>query len=293
MRPIQSIYGIIDQTAIIEMAKASGLELIESNLRNPLLTSTFGTGLLILDALDKGCRQFVIGIVGSATNDGGTGMLKALGVQFLNIKGTAITPIGGNLLQIKRIDLSQIDHRLSQCNIQVACDVTNPLLGKNGASHVYATQKGADNKMIITLEENMKHFSNLTSELIGKDLSNQSGAGAAGGLGFGLIAYLNAQLTSGFSVVSKWLAIEESIQEADLIITGEGHIDGQSKMGKVPFGIAQLAQKHNKPVICIVGNKTNDADKLLKQGIKSIYTLVNKDIDSEGRVGVRLHPVQH
>ncbi len=273
-RPIEAAYGMVGSTAIIEMARASGLELLKPEERNPLKTSTYGTGQLILDALNQGCRHFIIGIGGSATNDGGAGMLQALGVRFLGGDGNEIQVEGGNLDDIARIDNSNLDSRIVQSKIRVACDVTNPLLGENGASHVFAAQKGADKSMIETLEMGLANFSEKTRQIVGQDFSLMPGAGAAGGIGFGLMAYLGAQLRSGFEIVSEWVGLEEEIQKSDLIITGEGKIDEQSRYGKVPSGVAQLAKKHGKPVICIAGQRGNVRE--IEKDFKGIYSLMKK-----------------
>ena len=278
-RKTQSSYGIVANTAIIEMAKASGLELLTPEERNPLKTSTFGTGEMIRDALDRGCRDFIIGIGGSATNDGGTGMLQALGIKFLDDEGKEIQARGEMLSEIEAMYTTNLDARIKQSKIQVACDVTNPLLGENGASKVFARQKGADDQMIEILENGLIHFSEKTFELIGKDVSKVTGAGAAGGLGFGLMAYLGAELKSGFDIISEKVRLEEEIQKADLIITGEGKIDEQSRFGKVPWSVSQLGKKYNKPVICIAGQKGKVTE--IEEDFEGIYCLMNEGMDIE------------
>ena len=278
-KKIRSSYGVVDQTAIIEMARVSGLELLSLEERNPLKTSTFGTGELIKDALDRGCRDFIIGIGGSATNDGGTGMLQALGANFLDSDGNNILVKGENLREIQEIGVSQLDPRIKDSKIQAACDVSNPLLGSNGASHVFAPQKGADDKMVEALENGLTHFSKKTFELFEQDFSNIPGAGAAGGIGFGLMAYLGAELKSGFDIIAEWVGLEKEIQKADLIITGEGKIDEQSRLGKVPWGVAQWAKKYGKPVICISGQKGEVGE--IEKDFEGIYSLMEEGMDLE------------
>lgn len=279
LRPIQSKFGILDRTAIIEMAEASGLQLLKPNERNPLLTSTFGTGELIKHALDHKCNQIIICIGGSATNDGGMGALRALGVRFLDENHQEIKPGGGSLENLRAIDFSKMDRRIRRCRVKVACDVTNPLLGDTGASKVFAAQKGADPLQIEILEKSLSHFAEITRFVVSHDVSNKPGAGAAGGLGFGLMAYLNAKLESGFKIISELVELEKQIKKTDLIITGEGKIDNQTKYGKVPWGVMQLAKKHKKPIIAICGIKGDGADELV--GFQEIYSLVSDSITKE------------
>ncbi|MCI6151683.1 glycerate kinase [Fusobacterium perfoetens] len=273
---IKSSFGILgdSNTAILEMASASGLELIPREKRNPLITTTYGTGELIKGALDKGVSTILIGIGGSATNDGGAGMIQALGGKLLDNNGKEIGFGGGELSKIEKIDLSGIDKRLKNVKIIVACDVQNPLTGPNGASHIFGKQKGANENERILLDNNLKHFSQIIKRDLGKDIENISGAGAAGGLGGGLIAFLNSKLRKGIDIVIEYSKLEEKLKDADLVITGEGCIDGQTRFGKTPYGVAKLSQKYNIPVIGIAGSVGKDIDILYKCGFTSIFSIL-------------------
>ncbi len=278
MRSIDAEYGILGdkETAIIEMSKVSGLELLSSKEKNPWITTTYGTGELIRDALNKDCKKLIIGIGGSATNDGGAGMIEALGGKLLTPNGKQINKGGGGLQQLATIDLSDLDNRLSECQVIIACDVTNPLLGKNGASFVFARQKGANSEMIKLLEENLSHYANIIQQEIGKDISDVPGTGAAGGLGAGLMAFLNAELKPGFDIIRDILNLDNYIKQADLIFTAEGKVDFQTQFGKTPFGVAQVAKKFDKPVICLAGSIGEGAEVLYNKGISSIFSIINK-----------------
>lgn len=278
MRLIDAEYGILGdkETAIIEMSKVSGLELLSSKEKNPWITTTYGTGELIRDALNKDCKKLIIGIGGSATNDGGAGMIEALGGKLLTTDGKQIGKGGGALQQLATIDLTNLDNRLSECQVIIACDVTNPLLGKNGASFVFAEQKGANSEMIKLLEENLSHYANIIQQEIGKDISDIPGTGAAGGLGAGLMAFLNAELKPGFDIIRDILNLDNYIKQADLIFTAEGKVDFQTQFGKTPFGVAQVAKKFDKPVICLAGSIGEGAEVLYNKGISSIFSIINK-----------------
>lgn len=278
MRSIDAEYGILNdnETAIIEMSKVSGLELLSSKEKNPWITTTYGTGELIRDALDKACKKLIIGIGGSATNDGGAGMIEALGGKLLTADGKQIEKGGGGLQQLATINLTNLDKRLSECKVLIACDVTNPLLGKNGASFVFARQKGANSEMIKLLEENLSHYANIIKQEIGKDISDEPGAGAAGGIGAGLMAFLNADLKPGFDIVRNILNLDKYVKQADLIFTAEGKVDFQTQFGKTPFGVAQIAKKYNKPVICLAGSIGEGAEVLYNKGVSSIFSIISK-----------------
>ena len=251
---IDARYGIVNETvAVIEMAEASGLSLIPEKNRNPLATSSYGTGQLILHALNKGCKKIIMGIGGSATNDGGVGMATALGAKFLDEKGKELKYGGGVLDKLHHIDINNLDERVNGVEFIVACDVNNPLYGENGASKIFAPQKGADLKMVEKLDKNLYHYSNIIEQDLGKKVGNIPGAGAAGGLGAGLMAFCNAKLSRGIDVVLDMLDIDERIKKADIIITGEGRIDSQTVCGKVPIGIAGRAKQFDKPVFAIAG----------------------------------------
>lgn len=273
MEIIKTQYGISPDgnTAFIEMAAISGLPLIRKEQQNPMETTTYGTGELILDALQKGCTRFIVGIGGSATNDAGTGMLQALGFKFLNQNGEVLGQGGKILAEIKYIGHSQASPLLKNAHFIVACDVTNPFYGPEGAAFVYAKQKGADDIMIEQLDKGMQSFANIIKRETGKDISSIPGSGAAGGLGGGMLAFLNAELKSGADLILEYCRFEEQISDADLIITGEGSIDRQSLMGKIPGKVLQIAQRHKIPVIAIAGI-AKDKDILIQAGFKGIYT---------------------
>jgi len=279
---VEAFYGILkDGTAVIEMAACAGLYLIPEEKRNPLKTTTYGVGELIKLALDKGCRKFIIGIGGSATNDGGVGMAQALGVKFLDKYGNEIGFGGGELHKIEKIDISSIDKRIYESEFIVASDVDNPLCGEKGASYVYGPQKGATPEMIKILDENLKHLAYETKKVIGKDYSEVPGAGAAGGLGFGLMAFLNAKLKRGIEIIIETARLEEKIKEVDLVITGEGNTDFQTAFGKAPAGIAKLAKKYNKPVIILSGGLGKDYKSLYDIGVTALFSITNRPMSLE------------
>lgn len=277
---IESYYGILEdkKTAVIEMAAASGLPLAGEK-KNPLKTTTYGTGQLIFDALEKGCTKIIIGIGGSATNDGGIGMAAALGVKFLDIEGNDVTYNGDGIGKIHTINMEGLDQRIKSCNIEVACDVDNPLYGKDGAAYVYASQKGADEDMIKKLDDNLKLYASKVKEYLNIDIQLLKGAGAAGGLGAGLVAFLGAKLRSGIDIILDNANFEDEIKNADLIITGEGKIDSQSLRGKVPIGVAKRSRKYNIPVIAIVGYIDDDVDLVYNMGIDAIFSINRKPQD--------------
>jgi len=286
MRSINSFFGVLGdiKTAIIEMAAASGIELLKENDRNPWLTSTYGTGELINHALDMNCEKLVIGVGGSSTNDAGTGMAQALGVRFLDNTGGEVAAGGGNLGQIAVIDMSGLDKRLSRCKILVACDVDNPFYGPRGAALTYALQKGADKEMAKKLDDNMRHFADKISEILGISIQNIKGAGAAGGLAGGLMAFLKAELKPGFEVIKDIINLENEIRKADIVVTGEGKIDSQTQFGKVPFGVARIAARHKKPVIAIAGSLGDKADELYEKIFDLIIPLARNPSDIEDAI---------
>jgi glycerate 2-kinase len=269
-------YGLLGegQTAVIEMASASGLELIKLEDRDPLVTTTFGTGELIKDALDKGVSRILIGIGGSATNDGGAGMLQALGVSFKDKNGQELTFGGGALNQLVSIDLSGLDKRIENVHIDVACDVTNPLIGENGASAIFGPQKGATPEVVKLLDENLAHYAEGIKRELGKDIAHTEGAGAAGGLGIGLMAFLNANLKKGVDLVIEYTGLEDKMAGADYVFTGEGSIDGQTLFGKTPFGVASIARKYSIPVIAFAGRIGNGVEPLYEHGFTSIIGIL-------------------
>ncbi len=274
-RKISATYGIINHTsAIMEMAEASGLPLLKTHERDPLKTSSYGTGEMIYDALERGIRSFVIGIGGSATNDGGTGMLSALGYRFFDEKGNVLSPHGGNLLSINHMDASEVHPGLKETSFTIACDVNNPLYGKDGATYVYGPQKGAHGNTLKILDNGLKHLASIIEAHTGIDPSHVEGSGAAGGLGAAFYAVLNATLRSGISIVFDALNVEGAIQTSDLVITGEGQIDKQTLMGKGPGGIISLANKHAKPVIALAAAITDDAYEL-NDNVDGLFTVAN------------------
>ncbi len=265
-------YGIAADTAIIEMAQAAGLELVPPHFRNPMNTSTFGVGEMIVDALNRGCRHIIMCIGGSATNDGGLGMLRALGARIYDIYGNELPGSGSSLPQVAKINLDNFDKRLSLCSVDVACDVDNPLHGPNGAARVFARQKGADDTMIEVLDVGLQNYGELLRTITGRDIASLPGAGAAGGLGAALVAILHANLKRGIDVVLDTIHFDTIIQGAQLIITGEGHIDLQTLSGKAPLGVLQHGLKAHIPVIAVAG-QTDHQQQLLEAGFTAIYTI--------------------
>ncbi|SFR14181.1 MULTISPECIES: glycerate 2-kinase [unclassified Enterobacter] len=262
------------KTAFIEMAAASGLALVPPELRNPLITTSRGTGELILHALDHGARNIIIGIGGSATNDGGAGMVQALGAKLCDANGTSIGYGGGSLNTLNTIDISGLDPRLKACAIRVACDVTNPLIGEKGASRIFGPQKGATEALIVELDNNLAHYASVIKKSLRVDVKDVPGSGAAGGMGAALMAFLGAELRSGIEIVTEALNLEEHIHDCTLVVTGEGRIDSQTINGKVPMGIATVAKKYHKPVIGIAGSLTHDVGVVHTCGIDAVFSVL-------------------
>ena len=280
---IQTYWGMVDagQTAVVEMAKANGIHLLAAEKRNPMLTTTYGTGEMIKRALDLGVKKIIMGSGGSITNDGGAGMAQALGVQFLNHAGELIQVCGGNLDQVKSMDLSGLDPRLVDTEIIIASDVNNPLCGPNGASIIFGPQKGATPEMIKQLDQNLGHFADVVAGQIGCDYRHVAGAGAAGGLGFGLMAFTAASIRSGVELMIEQVQLSEKIAQADYVLTGEGKIDSQTSLGKTPFGVAQLARKFNKPVIAFAGLVGEGIEDLFESGFSQIVGINPPDCPLE------------
>lgn len=276
-------YGILGdgQTAVIEMAEASGLPLVPKEKRDPLKTTTYGTGELILDALEKGAKAIIIGIGGSATVDGGAGMAQALGVQFLQKNGKVITEhgSGGMLDKITGIDMSGVDRRLKGVRITIASDVRNPLCGRKGAAQVFGPQKGATPTMVETLDRNLKHLSDVIKSDLGFDVANRPGAGAAGGLGAGLVAFAKAKMKSGVELVVDVTGLYKHLKGADLVITGEGRVDFQTAFGKTPAGVAKAAKRFKVPVVAIGGGLADDARGVFEHGIHGLASSAARDMD--------------
>ena len=277
MRDIDSFYGISGdgKTAVIEMAAASGLPLLSPDERNPLKATTFGTGELIKDALEKGCWEFIIGIGGSATNDAGTGMLSALGYIFLDENGNELEPNGENLINIKSFKDDKVMKEVSEAKFLIACDVDNPFYGTNGAAHVYGKQKGATGDIIKILDDGMRNFSNVIEKIKKTDISNISGSGAAGGLGGAFTAFFNSELKPGIDIITEKIELENKINGSDYVITGEGRIDFQSAMGKTPSGVAKLAKKYGIPVIAIGGSVDDEIGNIYDCGITAAFSIID------------------
>jgi glycerate 2-kinase len=275
---ITACYGLSGdgKTAIIEMAAASGLALVAPAMRNPLKTTSYGTGELIKAALDAGVARLIVGIGGSATNDGGAGMLQALGVRLLDSAGHDIGFGGGSLAQLDRIDAGDMDQRRKRCLIEVACDVDNPLTGPEGASAMYGPQKGATPEMVAELDANLGRFADRIREKFGIEVNTVPGAGAAGGMGAALLAFLNARLRPGIDIVMDAAGLDAAVRDADLVITGEGRMDSQTVHGKAPIGVARVAKRHGKPVIGIAGTVSPDAGVLHLHGIDALFSVLNQ-----------------
>jgi len=293
--PVKACYGLTrdGKTAIIEMAAASGLALVAPGRRNPLKTTTYGTGELIKTALDAGVSHLIIGIGGSATNDGGAGMLQALGVKLLDNAGREIGFGGSALANLERIDICGLDLRLKACRIEAACDVDNPLTGPKGASVVFGPQKGATPEMVTQLDANLAHYAGLISRDLGVQVETVPGAGAAGGMGAALLAFLGARLRPGIEIVMEAVGLEAHVRDADLVITGEGRIDSQTIHGKTPIGVARVAKRYNKPVIGIAGCLADDAGVVHEQGIDAVFSVLSQvgsveEAMSKAAVNVRI-----
>lgn len=274
--PVNAFYGLSGdmRCAYIEMAAASGLESVPPTRRNPLLTTSWGTGELIRHALDAGVSQIIIGIGGSATNDGGAGMAQALGAKLLSAGQQQIAPGGGALETLARIDLSELDPRLADCRIDVACDVTNPLTGPQGASAVFGPQKGATAAMIERLDRGLQHFAQIIDRDLDIDVLSLEGGGAAGGMGAALYAFCGANLRPGIEIVTDALGVADLVADADLVITGEGRIDSQTIHGKVPVGVAKVAKRFNVPVIGIAGSLTADVGVVHQHGLDAVFSVL-------------------
>lgn len=278
---VEAFYGLLGdgKTAVIEMAAASGLPLVPEGKKNPLKTTTYGTGELIASALEQGVEKIIIGIGGSATNDAGVGMAQALGADILDKNGEQIDFGGGSLNQIEEINLKKLDSRLKDVEILAACDVDNPLYGEDGAAYVYAPQKGANPEMVKTLDENLRHFNRAVIKELGKNTNKIPGAGAAGGLGAGLVAFLNAELKAGVNIILDLINFESRLKNVNLVITGEGMLDGQSIYGKTPVGVSRSAAKKDIPVIAIAGTLGEGVEKVLAHGIDAYFSIIDRPAD--------------
>lgn len=277
---VDAVYGVIEseedssKTAIIEMSAAAGITLVPEKSRNPMNTTTYGVGELILDAIERGCRHFIVGIGGSATNDGGVGMLQALGYDFLTREGKAISYGGDGLRELASIEDVNVHPKLKECTFKVACDVTNPLCGENGSSAIFGPQKGATPEMVQELDQLLLHYAELSKEMNANADRFYPGTGAAGGMGFAFLTYTNAALESGIQIVLTETKLEELIKTADFVVTGEGRLDGQTALGKAPIGVASLAKKHQKKVLAFAGAVTPDAKECNQHGIDAFFPIL-------------------
>ena len=281
--PVKCDYGIIEnsKTAIIEMSGAAGITLIPQQMRNPLHTTTYGVGEVIKDAISKGCRRFIVGIGGSATNDGGIGMLQALGFDFLNASGKQVSFGAKGLSELESISDEHVMSELKDCEFHIACDVTNTICGDHGCSAVFGPQKGATPTMIMQMDKWLSWYAALSREKFPKANPKQAGTGAAGGLGFAFLTFTNAVLESGIKLVLDETKLEDYIKDADIVITGEGCLDGQTAMGKAPVGVARLAKRYNKTVIAFAGSVTKEAIECNQQGIDAFFPILRSIITLE------------
>ena len=277
---VEAVYGIIEskddlsKTAIIEMSAAAGITLVPEESRNPMNTTTYGVGELILDAIERGCRHFIVGIGGSATNDGGVGMLQVLGYDFVTQEGKAISYGGNGLRELASIEESNVHPTLKECTFKVACDVTNPLCGENGSSAIFGPQKGATPEMVQELDQLLLHYAELSKNINSHSNRFYPGTGAAGGMGFAFLTYTNATLESGIQIVLTETNLEELIATTDFVVTGEGRLDGQTALGKAPIGVAALAKKYQKKVLAFAGAVTPDAKECNQHGIDAFFPIL-------------------
>lgn len=275
--PVNACFGLLGNgdTAMIEMAQASGIELVRPETRNPLIATTFGTGELIKAALVLGVRHFIIGIGGSATNDGGAGMLQAMGIKLLDDNNQELEHGGAALAKLSHIDLAAMDERLKQCTFIAACDVNNPLTGVNGASATFGPQKGATPEMVALLDDALCHYAAIIKRDLGIEVDAVAGAGAAGGMGAALLGFLNAKLKPGIEIVMEAVELAEKVKGADLVITGEGRIDGQTAQGKTPVGVARIAKMESIPVIALAGSVGPGVEAVYEKGIDALFPVVH------------------
>jgi glycerate kinase len=275
---VEGIFGILGdgRTAVIETASASGLTLIPPGRRNPMTASTFGTGQLIMEALDRGCRKFIIGLGGSATVDGGAGLLSALGVEFTDRSGRRIPAGGGGLELLSSIDPSGMDKRIRDSEVLIACDVDNPLCGDRGAARVFGPQKGATRQMVKLLDKNLRNLADVIMKVTGRDVCSIPGAGAAGGIGAGMTAFLNASLVTGVDIILEAVGFEERVKNAGLAITGEGSMDYQTLHGKAPIGVARIAKRYGVPVVALTGGVKGDISPLYEEGITAVVSICSR-----------------
>ena len=274
--PVNAHYGYLAEknTAILEMAAAAGIILVRESEKNPLTATTYGVGEMIADAMKRGIRNFIIGIGGSATNDGGIGMLKALGYQFSDENGQDVGEGGQALERVSSIIIEKANPILKECSFHIACDVTNPLCGKNGATYIYGPQKGVTPEIAEELDKAMNHYASVTSKFLHNDYASAEGAGAAGGLGFAFLSYLNATLTPGIDLILNAVELEKELEDTDITVTGEGRLDHQTAMGKAPVGVARLAKKYGSKVVAFAGSVTPEATACNAAGIDAFFPII-------------------
>ncbi len=281
-KPTKAKYGVFrENICVIEVAETSGITLLTEGELDPLKTTTFGLGEVIKAALDKGYRSFIIGLGGSATNDGGAGMAAALGYRLLDKDGNDIAYGGGALGELEMINAENADTRIAESEFVIACDVKNPLCGENGASRIFGPQKGADEATVKVLDDNLKNFARVIKDCLGKDIAEVPGSGAAGGLGGGAIAFLNGRLAEGITIMTELSELDQKIKTADLVITGEGKCDGQTLNGKTPYGVARIARKYDVPVVMLAGIVGKGAEALYQNGVSKIYCIKPDDVTVE------------
>ena len=269
------------KTAVIEVAEACGLHLILPKDRNPMIASSFGVGELLLSAIDEGAEHIIIGLGGSATNDGGLGFLKAIGIRFLDSHGNELTEGLASLNKLFDIDIDSMDSRLKNVSFEIACDVDNPLTGDQGASAIFGPQKGADNLMIKKLDSLLSHYARIVSNKLSNDVSMQPGAGAAGGMGYGFLTFLKAQQKSGIHIILEKLNFNQYLLNADLVVTGEGRFDNQSDRGKAPMGVINFSKRHNCNIFVIAGSVENDKASEIKYGIDKVFSVTSNEVSIE------------
>ena len=279
--PVYAQYAVLmdSKTAVLEMAQAAGLPMVPPHLRDPRCTTTYGVGELIKLAIQDGCRNFIVGIGGSATNDAGIGMLQALGFEFLDAQGCAVQGVGGELINIVSVKTENCLPELAECSFKVACDVNNPLFGTNGAAYIYGPQKGATIEIVRELDAGLVHFAEVVQRDLDKDVAQVAGSGAAGGLGYAFMAFLGAELRSGIELILAEINLQSDLAGADFVITGEGRLDAQTAMGKAPVGVAKLAKQHGARVIALAGCTTDDALQCNQAGIDAYFSVVNTAMD--------------
>jgi glycerate kinase len=287
MRDIKASYGILGDhvTAVIETSAASGIALLTKEERNPMITTSYGTGELIVNALNKGIRKFIIGLGGSGINDGGAGMAQALGVALLDAKGKELQKGGGALIDLVDIDISGIHDALKSAEFTIASDVTNPLTGSNGASRIFGPQKGATEEMVAILDQCLSHYASVIKEQIGKEVASIAGAGAAGGLGAGILAFCDGVIKSGFPLIAELAKVEDKLENADIIFTAEGKSDLQTLSGKLPLGVGKIGRKHGIPVLLITGYAAPGAEELLNYGVTCIMPFQNGPMTLKESIG--------